>query len=105
MPTELWSLLAALPAGGLLGLIFFGGLWLTVQRIPSSRSPHLLLAVSFLLRLAVILTGFYLLVPWGWQAMMIAMGGLLIVRQLLLKLKGRTDCKPAADFAKRRFES
>jgi F1F0 ATPase subunit 2 len=95
MPYELWQMLVALPIGAGLGLIFFGGLWLTVVRIPSNRRPHLLLAGSFLLRLAVVLAGFYLLTPLGWQAMMIAMASLLITRQVMLRIKGRPQCKPA----------
>ncbi len=96
MQHEFWQMLVGLPIGIGLGLIFFGGLWLTVVRIPSSRSPHMLLAGSFLLRLAVVLAGFYLLVPLGWQAMTIAMAGLLITRQVLLRIKGQPQCKPAA---------
>jgi F1F0 ATPase subunit 2 len=96
MPYELWQMLVALPIGAGLGLIFFGGLWLTVARIPSSRRPHLLLAGSFLLRMTVVLSGFYLLAPLGWQAMTIAMAGLLITRQVLLRIKGRPQCDPAA---------
>jgi F1F0 ATPase subunit 2 len=44
-------------AGGLLGATFFGGLWWTVLQAASSRKPALLLVASFVVRMAVALTG------------------------------------------------
>ncbi|MGK2945432.1 MAG: N-ATPase subunit AtpR [Desulfuromonadales bacterium] len=89
MKPELWHLAGGLVAGSAIGLFYFGGLWLTVTRIPGSRNPHLLLIGSFFLRLAVSLAAFYALVPWGWQGMAVAMAGLLITRQVLTRIKGR----------------
>ncbi|AJF06688.1 ATP synthase subunit I [Geoalkalibacter subterraneus] len=89
MKIELWQLAAALAAGSAIGFFYFGGLWLTVTRIPVSRNPHLLLIGSFFLRLTVTLAAFYALVPWGWQAMAAALVGLLMTRQILTRLKGK----------------
>jgi F1F0 ATPase subunit 2 len=89
MKPEFWHLAGALVAGSAIGLFYFGGLWLTVTRIPGSRNPHLLLIGSFFLRLAASLAAFYALVPWGWQAMVVAMAGLLITRQVLTRIKAR----------------
>ncbi len=88
MNLDPWHLAVSLVAGAATGLFFFGGLWLTVRRIPTSRGPHLLLIGSFFARLAVVLAAFYALVPWGWQAMAVALAGMLIVRQLLVRRKG-----------------
>ena len=89
MILEGWQLAASFIAGGLIGAFYFGGLWLTVKRIPTSNNPHLLLLGSFFLRLAATLTAFYALVPWGWQALAVALLGLLISRQALIRIKGR----------------
>ncbi|MBE0576422.1 MAG: ATP synthase subunit I [Desulfuromonadales bacterium] len=89
MNPEFWHLAGALVAGSAIGLFYFGGLWLTVTRIPDSRNPHLLLIGSFFMRLAVSLAAFYALVPWGLQAMAVAMAGLMITRQVLTRIKGR----------------
>jgi len=88
MTLETWQLAAFFIAGGLIGTVYFGGLWLTVKRIPSSDNPHLLLVSSFFLRMAVALAAFYALTPWGWQALVLALLGLLITRQILTRIKG-----------------
>ena len=54
------GLLAAL-GGWLLGLFYFAGLWFTLQRLPGHPHPALWVAGSFVLRLAVSLSGFYLI--------------------------------------------
>ncbi len=89
MNPEVWQLAIALLAGSAIGLFYFGGLWLTVIRIPSSNNPQLLLIGSFGLRLAGALAAFYSLTPWGWQALAVAMAGLLITRQVMTRIKGR----------------
>ena len=43
--------------GGLFGATFFGGLWWTVLCAASSRRPALWLVFSFVVRMAVALTG------------------------------------------------
>jgi len=93
MSPEIWQLVIALLAGSAIGLFYFGGLWLTIIRIPSSNNPHLLLIGSFGLRLTVTLVAFYSLTPWGWQALAVAMAGLLITRQFVTRIKGKV---PAA---------
>lgn len=90
--TDIWQLLSALAAGGAVGLFYFGGLWLTVRRIPGASRPQLLLIGSLFLRLAISLGAIYLLVPWGWPALVAALAGLMIVRQILTR---GTDKSPA----------
>jgi F1F0 ATPase subunit 2 len=47
-------------AGILFGIIYFGGLWLTIQKMGQMDRPILLLTGSFILRLALVMAGFYL---------------------------------------------
>jgi len=58
MNETLTSVLVIL-AGGVLGAIFFGGLWWTVGKGLSSAQPALWFFGSMLLRTSVVLTGFY----------------------------------------------
>lgn len=79
-----WGLIfLAVPAGFLLGVLFFGGLWWTVQRLSISARPTPLLIASFLVRSAAILGGFYLLLTAGWQYLLAAMAGFLIARTVI----------------------
>lgn len=54
-------LVASALAGVLLGTMYFGGLWLTVQRIERANHPVAILATSFIVRLGLVLVGFYLI--------------------------------------------
>lgn len=45
--------------GMVLGAVFFGGLWMTVKQMPTSKSPGLLFMASVVLRSAVVLAGFW----------------------------------------------
>ncbi len=47
--------------GIVLGVIFFGGLWLTVKKGITSKMPGILFVVSFFIRTAITLLGFYFL--------------------------------------------
>lgn len=69
-------------AGGLLGVIHFGGLWLTVRRLPQISRPALWMGGSLLLRGLVVLAGFYFIVLAGWPATVAALAGFIAVRLL-----------------------
>jgi F1F0 ATPase subunit 2 len=81
---ELVQLVLAATAGMALGLFYFGGLWLTVRRLPTSRSPALLTLGSFAGRLAVTLLGFYLVTGGRWERLLACLAGFLIARTLLV---------------------
>jgi F1F0 ATPase subunit 2 len=78
-------LFAAVAAGGVLGLVFFGGLWLTVDRLGRSRRPLALAALSFGLRLAVAGVGFWVVLRWGPQHLVAALVGFLAMRAVLVR--------------------
>lgn len=48
-------------AGILFGVVYFGGLWLTIQKLGQMDRPILLLMGSFIVRLGLVLVGFYLI--------------------------------------------
>lgn len=55
------QLLWAGGGGFLLGLWYFGALWWTARRVPGAAKPYLVLAVSFVVRMALLLCGLYFL--------------------------------------------
>ena len=65
---ETLPLLLAGVAGLLLGAIFFGGLWWTVRKGLSSKQPALWSFGSMLLRMAIVLAGFYFVGRGNWSA-------------------------------------
>ena len=70
-------------AGVLIGLLFFGGLWWTVQKAMSSRQPGLLFAGSFLLRTALTLAAFYFIGSGSWRRLLVCLIGFMLGRILV----------------------
>ncbi|KQC10765.1 MAG: hypothetical protein APR62_11320 [Smithella sp. SDB] len=82
--TILFTLAVALIAGMGLGAFYFIVLWWMVQRLPQAKSPTRLMIGSFIIRMAVILTGFYLVMGNGhWERLAAAMLGFIIIRKIL----------------------
>ena len=83
------QILLALFAGLGLGWFYFGGLWITVQHIPSNRQPLTLILLSFGLRLGIVLLGGYLVMSsLAGQLMILPMlvcaAGFLLARTVLI---------------------
>ena len=74
------TILISFPAGLLLGFFFFRGLWWTVERCTTVKNPLLLFLASFLVRMAVVMAGFYLLLMQGVPELFLALGGFLASR-------------------------
>lgn len=85
---ELLPLMLALAAGIGLGIFYFGGLWLTVRRLPTARWPAFLSLSSFFGRLSVVLFGFYLVMGGHWERLLVCLFGFLVVRVILVRLWG-----------------
>ena len=82
---ETTRILAAVLAGMMLGVFFFGGLWWTVRRALSSRLAALWFSVSFLVRTAVTLIGFYFAAQSDWRRMAGCVAGFLGARMLVMR--------------------
>ena len=76
----------ALVAGLLLGAIFFGGLWWTVRKGVFSKSPALWFLGSMLLRMGIVLGGFYFIGRGDWQRIVVCLLGFIIARFIVMRL-------------------
>ena len=79
-------LAAALAAGVSLGAIFFGGLWWTVRKGVTAKNPALWLLGSSLLRIGIVLAGFYFAARGDWKKLLLCLLGFLIARVVVLRL-------------------
>ncbi len=83
----------AFTAGILLGIFYFGFLWLVVKKLPESRHPVLLVIGSFVLRLSVTLLGFYLVFGGSWQRILACLIGFIVARTYLIRTLGPPGIK------------
>lgn len=74
-----------LTAGAGLGLFYYGGLWLTVQRLTTARRPGLVALVSFCARAAITLAAFYLVMGGRWERLAVCMIGFVALRMILVR--------------------
>ena len=97
---EPFQLVMVLLAGMLLGALFFGGLWWTVQKGLSARQPALWFGASMLLRTAVVLAGFYFVAGPDWQRLLLCLLGFIIARLIVTRLTAkRLALSPNSDGA------
>jgi len=83
---EILSLVTALVTGMLLGAMFFGGLWWTVQKGVSSARPALWFFGSLLLRTSMTLVGFYVVSDGQWERLLVCLLGFTIARLIATRL-------------------
>ena len=79
MNTSLNIFFASLAGIGL-GAIFFGGLWWTIRRGVSSSRPAMWFLGSALLRMGVVVAGFYFVGGGEWQRLVACLTGFLTAR-------------------------
>jgi len=75
-----------LGAGFLLGGIFYGGLWWTVQRGLVSKHPAVWFFASFWLRLGMAMAGFYGIAHDDWRRMLLCVAGFILARFAITRL-------------------
>ena len=87
--TLLWHVIAGLGSGAALAVLHVGGLWHTLQRLPASRNPALLVLSSLALRLALVGLGFYLVLRLAREpGLAAALVGFIAVRVALTRRLG-----------------
>ncbi len=78
--TDFGLLLGALTAGIILGTVFFGGLWWTVNRMLTATTPAVWFGVSALARMAVLVLGLYCFARLGLPTLVACLVGVLVAR-------------------------
>ncbi len=81
---------AVAAAGGMLGAMFFGGLWFTVRKGVASPRPALWFFCSLLLRMSIALTGFYFVSGGRWERLLACMLGFVVARLIVMRLTKST---------------
>ena len=83
--SDIPALALAFVAGSMLGVLFFGGLWWTVQKGVTSDLPAFWFLGSLLLRTGAILAGFYLVSQGHWSRLVACLLGFVIARVIVVK--------------------
>lgn len=70
--------------GMILGLVFFGGLWWTIQKGMRSRMPALWFGLSLFVRIGITLGGFYLLTRGHLLNFAFCLPGFFVMKMLIV---------------------
>ncbi len=88
---EILNLVLNLVTGILLGAIFFGGLWWTVQKVISSKRSALWVFCSLLLRMSIALAGFYFVAQGHWERLLMCFLGFVAARLIVMWFTGSVE--------------
>lgn len=86
--TSVLTLLLSLTAGVMLGAMFFGGLWWTVRKGVLSQRPAWWFVGSALLRMGLVLAGFYVVSGGRWDRLLACLVGVVIARAIVTWMTG-----------------
>jgi F1F0 ATPase subunit 2 len=81
--------LAVFLAGVALGFMYFGGLWWTVAAVSRRKQSAWSLAISFVVRITLLMVGLYLALLTGVWHLVACLAGLFTARTLLIRLVPR----------------
>jgi len=90
----------ALLIGGVLGTLFYGGLWWTTANLARFRQPWLVMLASALLRTGAALGGFWLVGEGDWRRLLVCLLGFVLARAAVIRLTRLTRltaARPPAD--------
>jgi F1F0 ATPase subunit 2 len=79
--------------GIVLGIFFFGGLWITVRKSVSSNQPALWFLLSLILRVSITMLGFYYVSAGSWQKLTACLIGFTLARFLVIYRTREMDKK------------
>jgi F1F0 ATPase subunit 2 len=94
MMNETLRLVLAWGTGVLLGVVFFGGLWWTVQKGVSSKWSALWFFSSLLLRTSIVLAGFYFIACGHWERLLVCLLGFVMARLVVTRLTRAAEKPP-----------
>ena len=94
--TDAIRLAAVLTAGTGFGVVFFGGLWLTVRWALFSQFSAVWIAGSLFARIGLVMAGFYFVADGQWQRWLVCLAGFIAARLLIGRLLPKLDATPYA---------
>ncbi|MBA2249136.1 MAG: ATP synthase subunit I [Chitinophagaceae bacterium] len=90
---EILLIIAAFVAGIALGIIFFGGLWITVKKSVNAKVPWLWVLGSFIVRVGIVMPGFYFISSGNWQRLVSCLIGFIAARFVVIHFTRAIDEK------------
>lgn len=86
-------MIIALLSGFGLGIVFFGGLWITIKKTIGKNYAGLWIAVSSFIRMAITLAGFYFASQGNVQRLLICVAAFIATRFLVVWVTLKYDEK------------
>jgi len=83
---ETLTMMLTLGAGVLLGAMFFGGLWWTIQKGVLFKQQALWFFSSLLLRTSITLAGLFFIARGHWERLLICLLGFIMARLIVMRL-------------------
>lgn len=77
-------MIIAFLGGIILGFIFFGGLYWSVRNLSTVKYPAFFMIASIILRMAILLIGFFFLINGDYKNLLAALIGVLFVRFVMV---------------------
>ncbi len=68
-----------------MGFLYYGGLWLTVNKLTDARRPTLLLLGSFLVRLIIVLVILFFFIGGHWVRIIAWLAGFIAMRFIFVR--------------------
>ena len=87
--SDLVHIVLATLFGAILGVIFFGGLLWTIQRALRSQSPAHIFVVSYFVRFAVVIAGFWWMTSSHWESILACFCAFVATRFFFTRLTKR----------------
>lgn len=72
-------------SGIILGLVFFGGLYYTTQKLPSAKMPGLIMIASISLRMIILIGGLYFIYSGDLIRLLIGIVGVFISKYIVIR--------------------
>jgi F1F0 ATPase subunit 2 len=93
------ALLASAMLGAILGAMYFTSLWWTLRKGIVSAHPLRWFFGSLLLRMAIVLPGFYWASGGQWQRMLACLFGFVVARMIAIRVLPQADPQAAPQAA------
>ncbi|MCF6148297.1 MAG: ATP synthase subunit I [Candidatus Kuenenia sp.] len=85
MINNIFTLATSFVVGMAMGILNFAGMWSTIHYLSVVKYPSVLIALSYTVRMAIILATFYFVMDGRWEKLLACMVGFFFVRRVLIK--------------------